>query len=159
MASRFLGPTRAHKQVSLTSSPPPDGLVVTHLPYGPTAYFSLSNVVARHDIPKAERMSEAYPHLIFEGFSTALGERATSILKYLFPVPKDDSRRVMTFANDADFISFRWVVLASRRSALPVPLLVVVVATRALCSWTHCLYPILSLAPQASHVQEEGQGD
>ena len=30
-----------------------------------------------------------------------------SILMYLFPVPKPDSRRVMTFANDQDFISFR----------------------------------------------------
>jgi len=32
-----------------------------------------------------------------------------SILKYLFPVPKDDSRRIMTFSNDDDFISFRLV--------------------------------------------------
>jgi U3 small nucleolar ribonucleoprotein protein IMP4 len=30
-----------------------------------------------------------------------------SILKYLFPVPKEDSKRVMTFANHDDFISFR----------------------------------------------------
>ncbi len=29
------------------------------------------------------------------------------ILKYLFPVPKDESRRVITFANHDDFISFR----------------------------------------------------
>eukprot|EP00050_Salpingoeca_kvevrii_P002524 m.196323 g.196323 ORF g.196323 m.196323 type:complete len:147 (-) comp10629_c0_seq6:2898-3338(-) len=30
-----------------------------------------------------------------------------SILKFIFPVPKDDSRRVCTFANKDDFISFR----------------------------------------------------
>ncbi|KAJ1552205.1 snoRNA-binding rRNA-processing protein imp4, partial [Cladochytrium tenue] len=30
-----------------------------------------------------------------------------NILKYLFPVPKDDSKRVLTFSNDKDFISFR----------------------------------------------------
>ena len=30
-----------------------------------------------------------------------------SVLKYLFPVPKDESKRVMTFANENDFISFR----------------------------------------------------
>lgn len=29
------------------------------------------------------------------------------ILKYLFPVPKEDSKRVLTFANLDDFISFR----------------------------------------------------
>jgi U3 small nucleolar ribonucleoprotein protein IMP4 len=31
----------------------------------------------------------------------------TNILKYLFPVPKDDSKRVMTYANVDDYISFR----------------------------------------------------
>ncbi|EGD76191.1 U3 small nucleolar ribonucleoprotein IMP4 [Salpingoeca rosetta] len=85
----------------------PDGLIVSHMPYGPTAYFTLSNVVMRHDIEDPGKMSEANPHLIFHGFSTPLGERVTSILKFLFPVPRDDTRRVMTFANDSDYISFR----------------------------------------------------
>ena len=54
---------------------------VCHLPYGPTAYFNLSNVVLRHDIPGVEKMSEAYPHLIFHGFTSRLGQRCTNILK------------------------------------------------------------------------------
>ena len=37
-------------------------------------------------------MSEAYPHLIFHNFKSRLGERTMSILKYLFPVPKEESR-------------------------------------------------------------------
>lgn len=85
----------------------PDGLIVCHLPFGPTASFTLSNVVMRHDIPDAGPMSEAFPHLIFDNFATKLGERALSILKYLFPVPKEDSKRVMTFINESDYISFR----------------------------------------------------
>ncbi|XP_060678468.1 U3 small nucleolar ribonucleoprotein protein IMP4 [Hemiscyllium ocellatum] len=85
----------------------PDGLVVCHLPFGPTAYFTLANVVMRHDIPKIGTMSEAYPHLIFHNLTSKLGLRVTSILKYLFPVPKEDSKRVITFANQDDFISFR----------------------------------------------------
>jgi U3 small nucleolar ribonucleoprotein protein IMP4 len=110
---------------------------VSHFPYGPTAYFSLHNVVLRHDIPDRGTVSEQYPHLIFEAFTSRLGERVCrpcslshtctcalcvapnarsgalaanqtkSILRYLFPVPKEDSRRVMTFANTNDFISFR----------------------------------------------------
>ena len=32
------------------------------------------------------------------------------IIKALFPVPKDDARRVMTLANENDFISFRCVL-------------------------------------------------
>lgn len=85
----------------------PDGLVVCHLPYGPTAFFNLSNVVMRHDIPDVGTMSEAYPHLIFKDLSSKLGNRVRDILKYLFPVPREDSRRVLTFANDSDYISFR----------------------------------------------------
>ena len=30
-----------------------------------------------------------------------------NILKYLYPVPKPDSKRVITFANHEDYISFR----------------------------------------------------
>jgi len=85
----------------------PDGMIVSHFPYGPTAYFTLNNVILRHDIPDRGTVSEAYPHLIFNNFTTKLGTRVSNILKYLFPVPKDDSKRVITFANDSDFISFR----------------------------------------------------
>jgi len=85
----------------------PDGITVCHMPYGPTAFFTLANVVMRHDIPDVGTMSEAYPHLIFKNFSSKLGERVRDILKYLYPVPKEDSRRVMTFANDDDYISYR----------------------------------------------------
>lgn len=106
----------------------PDGMVVCHLPYGfgynqffsvlfhvyrnnrirPTAYFNLSHVVLRHDIPGCEKMSEAYPHLIFHNFTTKLGTRCTNILKYLFPVPKEESKRVITFSNQDDSVSFRF---------------------------------------------------
>lgn len=85
----------------------PDGLVVCHLPYGPTAYFQLMNTVMRHDIPNVGTMSEAYPHLIFHNFKSKLGERTMNILKYLFPVPKEETKRVITFANQDDYISFR----------------------------------------------------
>lgn len=87
----------------------PDGMIVCHLPYGPTAYFGLFDVVLRHDIKDKDMgtMSEAFPHLIFNKFETKLGKRVKDILKFLFPVPKIDSTRVMTFSNNNDFISFR----------------------------------------------------
>lgn len=59
----------------------PDALIVSHLPYGPTAYFNISDVVMRHDIPDIGPMSEQYPHLIFHNMKTALGQRVTNILK------------------------------------------------------------------------------
>lgn len=85
----------------------PDGLIVSHLPFGPTAYFQLTNVVMRHDIQGLGTMSEAYPHLIFDNMDSKLGKRITNILKHLFPVPKPDSKRIITFSNKDDFISFR----------------------------------------------------
>lgn len=85
----------------------PDGMIITHFPYGPTAYFSLHNVVLRHDIPDRGTVSEQNPHLIFNNFSSTLGSRISNILKYLFPVPKSTSSRVMTFSNSNDYISFR----------------------------------------------------
>ena len=35
------------------------------------------------------------------------GKRVANILKHLFPVPKPDTKRVITFSNDNDFVSFR----------------------------------------------------
>ncbi|EJW87019.1 brix domain-containing protein [Wuchereria bancrofti] len=85
----------------------PDGMIVCHLPFGPTAYFTLANVVMRHEVPDCGTISEEYPHLIFDSLNSALGRRLTTILKHLFPVPKIDSRRIVTFINTQDFISFR----------------------------------------------------
>lgn len=143
---------------------PADGMVVCHLPYGPTAYFGIFNAVLRHDIgakkevrrlatsfcrggrggggfavlvgnpplgnppaltpppPPAANfrhqvgtISEAYPHLIFDAFTSQLGRRVAAILKHLFPVPKEDSKRVVTFANREDFVSFRHHTYAAPR--------------------------------------------
>ncbi|CAL1373975.1 unnamed protein product [Linum trigynum] len=95
----------------------PDGMIISHLPFGPTAYFGLLNVVTRHDIKDKKAigtMSEAYPHLILDNFNTKLGERTANILKHLFPVPKPDTKRILTFANQSDYISFRHHVYEKR---------------------------------------------
>jgi len=90
----------------------PTALTISHFPHGPTASFSLSNVVLRADIPNASRgtVSESYPHLIFEGFTSKLGLRIVQVLKHLFP-PRDGSvktgNRVVTFKNIEDSIEVR----------------------------------------------------
>ena len=85
----------------------PDCIVVCHLPYGPTAYFTLKNVVMRRDVPDAPPLSAAFPHLVFEDMTSKVGKRVTDILKALFPVPKPESRRIISFVNRNDWISFR----------------------------------------------------
>ncbi|KAI9812864.1 MAG: snoRNA-binding rRNA-processing protein imp4 [Pycnora praestabilis] len=90
----------------------PTALTISHFPHGPTASFSLHNVVLRHDIPGAARgtVSESYPHLIFEGFESRLGKRVVKILKHLFP-PREGGKkvgsRVVTFKNIEDSIELR----------------------------------------------------
>ncbi|KAL4977384.1 anticodon-binding protein [Aspergillus desertorum] len=89
----------------------PTAMTISHLPHGPTASFSLHNVVLRADIPNAARgtVSESYPHLIFEGFRTNLGKRVVQILKHLFP-PRESGKignRVVTFVNKEDSIEVR----------------------------------------------------
>lgn len=86
----------------------PSTITISHLPYGPTAVFTLHNVVLRHDLMNVGNVSEAYPHLIFENLTTKLGKRTTTILKNLFPPGvKTDSPRVISFVNKDDFISVR----------------------------------------------------
>jgi U3 small nucleolar ribonucleoprotein protein IMP4 len=85
----------------------PDSMIISHFPHGPTLMLSLSNVVMRHDIPDCPTMSEQYPHLIFHNINSKLGIRIKKILKHLFPVSKEDSKRVISFVNTEDFISFR----------------------------------------------------
>lgn len=85
----------------------PDGMIISHFPYGPTTRFSLHNVVLRHDTNDRSTVAEQYPNIIFDNFTSNLGARIQTVLKSLFPVPKDDSKRVISFSNIKDFISFR----------------------------------------------------
>ncbi|KAI9844671.1 MAG: snoRNA-binding rRNA-processing protein imp4 [Sclerophora amabilis] len=90
----------------------PTALTVSHLPHGPTASFSLHNVMLRLDIPGASRgtVSESYPHLIFEGFETALGKRVVKILQHIFPPREGNGKlgsRTVTFKNISDSIEVR----------------------------------------------------
>ena len=93
----------------------PTAMTISHLPHGPTASFSLHNVLLRHDLPKSASgtVSESYPHLIFEGFTTPLGKRVMQILKHVFP-PREEAitnhkvgNRVVTFKNIEDSVEVR----------------------------------------------------
>ncbi|MCD7469988.1 hypothetical protein HAX54_009494 [Datura stramonium] len=69
----------------------PDGIIISHLPFGPTAYFGLLNVI---------------------------GERTINILKHLSPVPKPDTKHVIAFANQSDHISFRGYSLVENAGSM-----------------------------------------
>ncbi|KAK4457285.1 anticodon-binding protein [Cladorrhinum samala] len=92
----------------------PTAITISHLPHGPTLSCSLHNVILRADLPRslAGTVSEAYPHLIFEGFTTKIGIRVKTIIQHLFPPrdgtnTKDHGSRVITFVNQDDCIEVR----------------------------------------------------
>ncbi|KAK7485282.1 hypothetical protein BaRGS_00023533 [Batillaria attramentaria] len=86
----------------------PNGVVISHLPDGPTAHFKLSNVRLTTDIKRVGAMSSHQPELILNNFNTRLGHTVGRLLASLFhPEPNFTGRRVVTFHNQRDFIFFR----------------------------------------------------
>ena len=87
----------------------PNGLVVSHLPDGPTAHFKLSNVKVTKDLRKDFRAISAHrPEVILNNFSTRLGHGVARMLASLFHYePEFVGKRVVTFHNQRDYIFFR----------------------------------------------------
>jgi rRNA maturation protein Rpf1 len=85
-----------------------DGLLLVHLPAGPSAMFRISNVKLTKDISGHGRASTHTPELILNNFTTALGHRVGRMLASLLPQdPEFRGRRVITMHNQRDFIFFR----------------------------------------------------
>eukprot|EP00640_Fibrocapsa_japonica_P003555 CAMPEP_0113945212 /NCGR_PEP_ID=MMETSP1339-20121228/41382_1 /TAXON_ID=94617 /ORGANISM="Fibrocapsa japonica" /LENGTH=293 /DNA_ID=CAMNT_0000950671 /DNA_START=90 /DNA_END=968 /DNA_ORIENTATION=+ /assembly_acc=CAM_ASM_000762 len=85
-----------------------NGMVLCHLPAGPTAYFKVSNVVPSSKISNHGRVSAHQPELILNNFNTRLGHRVGRFLGSLFPHdPEFNGRQVVTFHNQRDFIFIR----------------------------------------------------
>lgn len=86
----------------------PNGLVITHLPEGPTAHFKLSNLKLSTEIKRPGGMSAHRPEVILNNFNTRLGHSVGRLLASLFPHdPQFDGRRVVTFHNQRDFVFVR----------------------------------------------------
>ncbi|GLC42365.1 Ribosome production factor 1 [Pleodorina starrii] len=85
-----------------------NGLLLVHLPDGPTAHFRLSNLKLGRDIKGHGRATHHKPELILNHFDTRLGHRMGRMLASLFPQdPQFRGRRVVTFHNQRDFIFVR----------------------------------------------------
>lgn len=85
-----------------------NGLLISHLPTGPTAFFKLSSFVPGSKIPGHGRPTSHIPELILNNFATRLGRRTGRFLGSLFPhQPQFEGRQVVTFHNQRDFIFVR----------------------------------------------------
>jgi ribosome production factor 1 len=86
----------------------PNGLLLCHLPNGPTALFRLSRALLPSAIPGHGAMTSHYPEVLLNNFNTRLGHAVARMLAALFPArPQFQGRRVVTFHNQRDFIFFR----------------------------------------------------
>ncbi|XP_003745783.2 ribosome production factor 1 [Galendromus occidentalis] len=86
----------------------PSGLLVIHLPEGPTAYYKISSVKPMTDIKHAAQFTSHRPEVLLNNFGTRLGHSVSRMLACLFHYnPEFHGRRVVTFHNQRDFIFFR----------------------------------------------------
>eukprot|EP00026_Physarum_polycephalum_P011316 Phypoly_transcript_11530.p1 GENE.Phypoly_transcript_11530~~Phypoly_transcript_11530.p1 ORF type:complete len:337 (+),score=60.92 Phypoly_transcript_11530:146-1156(+) len=85
-----------------------DGLMIIHLPDGPTATFKLSSLKYPEQIPDRGIITSHHPELILNNFTTRMGHGVARMFASLFPqVPEFTGRRIITFHNQRDFIFVR----------------------------------------------------
>jgi len=85
-----------------------NGLVISHLPDGPTAHFKLTSITKVKRIKNHGKTTMHRPEVILNQFNTRLGHSVGRLLAALFPYdPQFQGRRAVTFHNQRDFIFFR----------------------------------------------------
>merc|ERR1719219_2127900 len=91
----------------------PNGLVLCHLPEGPTAHFKLTSSKLSKEMKKKCKIckkfdKEVKPEVILNNFNTMLGHRVGRMLASIFHYDPDfEGRRVVTFHNQRDYVFFR----------------------------------------------------
>lgn len=87
----------------------PNGLVMIHLPNGPTAHFKLSNVRITKEIRRSHlEFTKHRPEVVLTNFTTRLGLTIGRMFGALFHHdPEFKGRRAVTFHNQRDYIFFR----------------------------------------------------
>ncbi|PAV88896.1 hypothetical protein WR25_07481 [Diploscapter pachys] len=86
----------------------PNGLMICHLPEGPTAYFKINSLTFTKDLKRKGESTDHFPEVILNNFNTRLGHSIARMLACLFPHdPNFKGRRVVTFHNQRDYIFFR----------------------------------------------------
>ncbi|KAK5097682.1 Ribosome production factor 1 [Exophiala xenobiotica] len=86
----------------------PSGLIMVHLPQGPTFHFTITNWYESKSIPGHGRPTSHIPELILNNFTTPLGLLTAHLFRSLYPSnPELQGRQVVTLHNQRDFIFLR----------------------------------------------------
>ena len=102
----------------------PSGLIMVHLPQGPTFHFTISNWVEGKRLPGHGRATGHWPELILNNFRTPLGLLTAHLFRTLFPPQPDfEGRQVVTLHNQRDYIfvrRHRYIFREKRETEKPV---------------------------------------
>ncbi|KAK5945459.1 Ribosome production factor 1 [Knufia obscura] len=86
----------------------PSGMIMAHLPIGPTFHFTITNWYEGKSIPGHGRPTSHIPELILNNFTTPLGLLTAHLFRSLYPSnPELQGRQVVTLHNQRDFIFLR----------------------------------------------------
>lgn len=85
-----------------------NGMLMCHLPSGPTAFFKVSNVELSSELRRAGRKTDHKPEILLNNFTTRLGRRIGRFIGSLFPqTPQFQGRQAVTIHNQRDYIFVR----------------------------------------------------
>jgi len=91
-----------------------NGLLLIHLPDGPTAHFKLSSIELMKDIKMHGKPTDHNPEIALNRFTTRMGHTVGRMFASLFiQTPQFKGRQIATFHNQRDFIFFRyhrWII-------------------------------------------------
>ncbi|GFY42169.1 ribosome production factor 1 [Trichonephila inaurata madagascariensis] len=100
----------------------PTGMLVIHLPEGPTAFFRVSSVKYCKNIKNRAECTSHKPEIVMNNFRTRLGLSIGRLFTSLFQYNPDfHGRRVVTFHNQRDYIfvrHHRYEFKSAKRAAL-----------------------------------------
>ncbi|KAJ9662626.1 Ribosome production factor 1 [Neophaeococcomyces mojaviensis] len=86
----------------------PSGLIIVHLPIGPTFHFTITNWYEGKSLPGHGNPTSHIPELILNNFTTPLGLLTAHLFRSMYPSqPEIQGRQVVTLHNQRDFIFLR----------------------------------------------------
>ncbi|CAH7683946.1 anticodon-binding protein [Phakopsora pachyrhizi] len=86
----------------------PTHMMISRLPFGPSACFRLTSIVPSKAIPGHANATSHFPELVLSNFSTPLGLSVGTLLQSIFPpLPELGGRQVVSLQNQRDFIFVR----------------------------------------------------
>jgi len=91
----------------------PDAIILSHLPEGPSVYFTIKRILFLTKKTKINFTSLS-PHIVIDNLNSEIGKRFVKILCSLFSSPKPNSNRIVSLSGEKNYIVFRHFLFQKR---------------------------------------------